>query len=186
MQPLLYITGNQHKFVQAQHVCDDLHLELKQDKTDFIEIQSDKAEDIARYKAQQAFEKFKQAVVVSDDSWLIPALGGFPGPYMKYVNDWFTTQNWLDLTKPLQDRRIILDQTIVYQDTSGQQLFNRQLEGQILHEARGEAIYPHTAIITFDGGKHTNAELHQQNLSATAHLPNVWRDFAEWYSKQHA
>ena len=72
--------------------------------------------------AVEAYNALQSPLVVTDDSWIIPGLNGFPGPYMKQVNDWFTPDDWLHLTSGLADRRVILRQIIVYQDSTGQRL----------------------------------------------------------------
>ena len=186
MHEVIYATGNTDKFTQARHVCDAAGITLVQKGLDVPELQSDDATVIARDKAVKAFDKFQHPIVISDDSWMIPGLNGFPGPYMKYINDWFSVDDWLNLTRPLSDRRIILRQVVAYAGDTGVELFSLDMEGQILTEARGESSYPHTRIITFDGGKHTNAEYHARQQSATAHLRNVWNEFADWYSNAHA
>jgi inosine/xanthosine triphosphate pyrophosphatase family protein len=149
------------------------------------EIQGEDSELIARDKANKAFAKFQKPVVISDDSWSVPGLNGFPGAYMKSVNDWFTVDDWLNLTRPLTDRRIMLTQIVVYQDADGQQLFSCDIKGILLPEARGKSPYPHSEITSFDGGQTSNAEHHERGQSSASHLPNVWHDFAEWYSKTH-
>lgn len=181
MRDIIYATGNKAKYQQAIQVCQPAGVVLIQEGLNVPELQSDDATVIARDKAAKAFDRFQQPVVVTDDSWIIPGLGGFPGPYMKYVNDWFTVDDWLNLTRPLTDRRIILRQVIAYSDGQQEKVFECDLEGILLTEARGESAYPHTHIISFDGGKQTNAEYHARHESATAHLRNVWHEFVDWY-----
>ena len=184
MTEVIYATGNKDKFTQARHVCGPAGITLIQRSLNVPEVQSDDAVVIARDKAAKAYERFQQPVVISDDSWAIPGLGGFPGPYMKYVNDWFSVDDWLNLTRPLADRTIILKQVVAFIDGDETRIFSRDLEGQLLTESRGESSYPHTHIVSFDGGKHTNAEYHARQESATGHLPNVWHDFAKWYQAE--
>jgi XTP/dITP diphosphohydrolase len=181
MKRLLYVTGNDVKVRQADTICQPADIKLIQTELDIVEVQSDQAEAIARDKAEKAFTQLREPLVVSDDSWLIPGLKGFPGPYMKYINEWFSIEDWLNLTKNLTDRRIILRQIVVFQNTDGQQLFSADIEGALLHEPRGKSQYPHLSITSLDGGKHTSAEIHEQDRSATAHLRNVWHEFVEWY-----
>lgn len=186
MPTILYATGNAAKFRQAQHVCQEFGIDLIQNRLDVPEIQSEDAEAITRDKATKGYAKLKKPLVVSDDTWSIPGLKGFPGPYMKYINDWFTVDDWLNLTRSLTDRRVFLCQTAVYQDANGQRVFTNTIEGILLTEPRGTSIYPHSYITSFDGGQSTNAEYHAREESITARLPNVWHDFAEWYSKHSA
>jgi XTP/dITP diphosphohydrolase len=184
MKELVYVTGNSFKFRQAVAACKPLDIELRQVGLDIPEIQADSGEQIARDKAIKAFAELKKPLVVSDDSWMIPGLNNFPGPYMKYMNDWFTTDDWLRLTRDLLDRSIFLQQVVIYQDSNGQQTFTVDIPGILLTEARGISPYPHTCLVSFDGGKHSNAEYHEKGESAAAHQHNPWHEFAKWYSKE--
>jgi non-canonical purine NTP pyrophosphatase (RdgB/HAM1 family) len=183
---VLYATSNNLKFQKAQIVCHRQGIQLQQQELDVHEIQGEDGTVIARDKAEKAFAKLKKPAVISDDSWHIPGLNGFPGAYMKSMNHWLTPQDWLNLTRQLQDRRIILRQVVVYQDADQQKVFVQDAEGILLTEARGLSPFPHAYITSFDSGKHSNAELHEQGLPTTAHIRGSWDDFAEWYSKHHA
>jgi inosine/xanthosine triphosphate pyrophosphatase family protein len=186
MAELLYVTGNPIKFRQAVAVCEPAGISLKQAQLDIIEIQSEDGEPIARDKASKAFAALQQPVVVSDDTWIIPGLGGFPGPYNSSINKWFSVDDWWRLTKDLTDRRIILRQFVVYQDAAQQKVFVADIEGALLNEPRGDSPYPHTALISFDGGRHSNAEINAVGKSGMTHLHNPWRDFAAWHATEIA
>jgi len=186
MKELLYVTGNNIKFRQASRVSEPFGITLQQAKVDVHEIQAETGEPIARDKAAKAFEILNKPLVVSDDNWMIPGLKNFPGPYMRYMNEWFSSEDWLRLTASLKDRRVILQQIVVYQDANGQRAFSVDISGILLYEIRGISPYPHATIMSFDGGKHSNAEYHEKGESASQHHHNVWRDFAEWYAKEHA
>lgn len=186
MRPLQYATSNATKFHQAQHVCTPLGIAIEQQPLEITEIQGEDIELIARDKAEKAYAKANRPLVISDDSWSIPGLNGFPGPYMKSVSAWFGVQDWLNLTRDLADRRIILCQTVVYQDATVQKLFSYKIEGMLLTESRGTSRDSHDTITTFDDDSHTLAELHAQGKSATGQVRNVWHEFAEWYGKSQA
>ena len=182
--PLLYVTSNPIKFTQAAAVCGGKGIEIAQGQLDIHEIQADTGEPVARDKATKAYKELKQPLVVSDDTWMIPGLKGFPGPYMKYMNDWLSVDDWSRLTQSLADRTIILQQIVVYQDENEQRVFSVNIKGMLLQEARGTSNHPHAALVSFDGGKHSNAEFHEKGQSAAQHFHNVWDDFTEWYAHQ--
>ena len=182
MKPLLYATGNADKFRQAQHVCKPAGIILLQDSLEVPEIQGEDAQAIARDKAEKAFAKFQKPLLISDDSWSVHGLKGFPGPYMKSVGGWFGLEDWLNLTSNLEDKRVTVNQIVIYQDATIQQLFSREVKGLLLVTARGNSINPFDQIVSFDNGKNSVAELHAQDISAISHLPSVWQDFAAWYA----
>jgi XTP/dITP diphosphohydrolase len=185
MQPLLYATGNVDKFRQARHVCQPAGIQLIQDSLEVPEIQGEDVELIARDKAHKAYAKFQKPVLISDDSWAIHGLNGFPGPYMKSVSTWFTLQDWLNLTSSLNDRQVTLCQIVVFQDSTQQKLFSCEVSGLLLTEARGKSSNPYDSIISFDNGANSVAEMHSLDKSAIGHLPSVWHGFIEWHSSAH-
>ena len=180
MSDFTFVTSNDIKVQAATVVCNEFGFKFDRHVIDFVEIQSSDGQAIARHKAEQAYAELKQPVVVTDDSWLTPDLNGFPGPYMKQVNDWFSTDDWLRLTRDLEDRRMILRQIIVYQDVDGQHVFECELEALLLRESRSTTDIKHFSIISFDGGKHSAAEMSENGESAIKHLNNSWHDFCEW------
>jgi len=186
MNELVYVTGNDLKFRQALFTCEPFGVHLQQAQLHIDEIQAETGESVARDKAQKAYEQLQKPLVVSDDSWMIPGLNNFPGPYMKYMNDWLTIEDWVRLTAPLTDRRIILRQIVAYQDAHEQQLFTVDIPGILLSEPRGKSPFPHSALVSFDGGKRSNAEYHKNNESAAQHHHNPWHEFAKWYSNKIA
>jgi inosine/xanthosine triphosphate pyrophosphatase family protein len=117
---------------------------------------------------------------------MISGLNDFPGPYMKYMNDWFTTEDWLRLTSTLEDRRVILRQIVIYQTADEQQIFTVDIPGILLHEIRGSSPFTQSPLISFDGGKHSTAEYHEKGESASQHHHNPWHEFSEWYNKASA
>jgi XTP/dITP diphosphohydrolase len=180
MADFTFVTSNDHKVMTAKAVCGQFGLTFERKNMDLIEIQSDTGEPIASNKAGQAYEAYKRPVTITDDSWIIPGLNGFPGPYMKYINQWFKPEDFLRLVTPLQDRSIIMRQIIVYQDERRKKIFAVDLEGTLLREARGSSIIPHFSIISFDGGKHSVAEAEVGGLSVISGLSNAWHQVCEW------
>ena len=184
MKSLLYATGNAIKFRLADSVCQTFDLSLQQISMDIPEIQAHSGEEVARDKVLRMFEALQKPVVISDDSWMIPALKDFPGPYMKFFNGMFTAEDWLRLVEPLSDRRIILRQVVAYQDKHQQQLFYTDIEGVLLTEIRGRAPFPHMSITSFNSGKTSLAEDNQEEKSSIskAVTRTSWHDFCEWYT----
>lgn len=118
MKDIIYITGNEKKLQNAAAFLSKYDLSLTNQKVDVQEIQADNAVDVAIKKARDAFEIVDEPLFINDASWHIPALNGFPGPYMRYVIGWFNSDDLLALMANKQDRTIILRDTIVYKDAS--------------------------------------------------------------------
>ena len=77
MKPkLTIVTGNSLKFRELSNELSKF-FDCEQGTIDGFEIQG-KPEEILRHKLAQAFEKFKQPVLVDDTSVHFDFLGGFP------------------------------------------------------------------------------------------------------------
>ncbi len=187
MYKIINVTTNLIKLRIAANVCAPFGIELKRVSLDIDEIQAEGGHAIARAKAAEAFAQLQKPVVLSDDSWAIIGLKGFPGPYMKYVNQWFTADDWLRLTLPLTDRRIILQQWVAYHDSNEQKMFYTDVEGLLLSESKGSSRFPHMTITSFDDGKTSAAEavVNYESAILNANKRTSWHDFAEWYSTNH-
>jgi len=190
MRSLLYATGNSDKFRQAQFACRPAGIELIQNSLEVPEIQGEDERLIALDKAAKAYAKFKEPLIISDDSWIIPGLNGFPGPYMKSMGLWLTAVDWLNLTRGLSDRRVILRQLVVYQDTSeAEVIFAHDINGVLLTDLWGnpkDQKNQQDYIVSFDGGTHSIAELNHQGKRALADSRSVWDEFVEWYTQKVA
>ena len=183
MPTLTYVTSNSIKFQLAEIVCKARNITLVQSEVDIQEIQSEEGTMVALDKVKKSFELLNKPVVISDDSWIIPGLQGFPGPYMKYINQWFTIDDWLKLTQDLQDRRIILQQVVVYQSHDISKIFTSEIVGTLLTSARGASKYTHIAITSFTNGDSSLAEDGANGHAATSDQYASWHKFTDWYQE---
>lgn len=94
---LYFATGNQGKFEAGVHALKDSGIELVQVKLETPEIQSLDGQAIAEYSAQWACEKLNAPVIKNDASWHFDGLNGFPGPFAKYVQQWFGAEEIIQL-----------------------------------------------------------------------------------------
>ncbi len=183
MARFTFVTSNSHKILTARTVCEPLGMTFRHKHMDLVEIQAD-GEAIALDKARQAYEALREPVVITDDSWIIHGLNGFPGPYMKYVNQWFEPEDFVRLTRHLDDRRMTMRQIIAYKDTDVEKLFVADIDGVLLKGPRGKSVIPHFAVVSFDGGKHSVAEEEDGGKrSAVAARTNAWHELCEWLAE---
>lgn len=181
MKTLHYITGNQSKFNNAQILFESKKINLTQIKLDIYEIQSSDPFLIAKSKAQQAWEQLRKPLFINDTFWIIPALKGFPGPYMKYINIWFTPQDFINLMRNKTNRTIILRDTIVYIDKRESKIFTNDHTGTILETVySGEYKNPSDAVISLSkSGKSLAEEV--ANKSFFLKEENIaWNEFIKW------
>jgi non-canonical purine NTP pyrophosphatase (RdgB/HAM1 family) len=189
MKTVYFATTNQEKMIIAQTVCEQVGISVEQVVVEIDEIQGEESELIVRDKAHRAYKKFGKPVIVSDDSWNIPALKGFPGPYMKSINHWFEPQDILKLMDGVKDRSIILHQYLAYNDGKDIKVFKNDIHGKIIHEVRGKNHKsPTTSVIVLDvdNGK-TIAEIFDQGkdmvIERYKNQRDAWHELVEWYLK---
>jgi XTP/dITP diphosphohydrolase len=187
MKTIYFATTNREKIQIAETVCAEAAVSVKSVGLDIDEIQGEDPELIVKDKARRAYEELSKPVVVSDDTWNIPALSGFPGAYMKSINHWFTAQDFLRLMEGIENRRIILHQFLAYTDGKITKVFRNDIPGKIIYEPRGEnSKSPNMAIIVLDSdnGK-TIAQVFEQGIEAVVarykNQPDAWHEFVDWY-----
>lgn len=181
MTDLIFSTGNAQKFKAGFDICATYGISLTQQDLDIEEIQHEDLEQVARRKAQTAYDIIKQPVLISDDGWSIPGLNGFPGAYMHAINDWLTADDFIRLTSQLSDRRIFAHKHLVYTDGSTTQLFSKVFEGTLLTEARGDNC---TSAISMNGDNGLSiTEIHRMPQTPVDRaVYTIWHDFAQWYA----
>ncbi len=185
MKRLIFSTGNALKFQTASDVCKKYDIALAQKDIDVVEIQDEDPRRVALDKAAKAFAVTGKPVVITDDSWSLEGLNGFPGVYMHSINEWFTPEDFLRLVLPLKNRKVTMTQYLVYTDGYNQKVFTQQSEGELLKEVRGQSkLSSYTVIaMTGDNGLSIAEAIAQAHDKSTRQTAQVWYDFVEWYSK---
>lgn len=179
MKKVLYITGNQKKLENAAAFLADYDIAPESQKVDSQEIQSEDAVAIAIQKARDAYEQLKQPLFVNDASWHIKALNGFPGPYMRNMVEWLTTEDLLKLMEGKADRSIVLRDTIVYKDGETEKVFTNDVHGVLLEAPVGDGGGPFvTKLISFDESGKSLAEVNTVGYSEKE--KPLWQEFATW------
>ena len=178
---IFYVTGNNYKFKKAKGCADKLNIDLVQKNLDIKEFQSISIEEIARLKAEQAFSVFKKPLVVSDSGWRIPALGGFPGPYMHYINEWFTSEDFLNLMRNKKDKSVVLEHVICTASSKGFELFKEEFKGFFTDKAEGKGISS-DEVIKMEGSKYTIAEAQNLGKESFSNF-KMWEEAFNWFKK---
>lgn len=184
MKTILFATGNARKIHEANETLNHYDITVQPISVMIDEIQHHDPVEITKAKARAAYEAAGMAVVVSDTSWSIPALGGFPGGYMKDVGIWWTEQNWLDVMARQSDRRLFCFEHVAYYDGETMQHFVEKYEGYFTKEARGRKddseSFERVAVLY---GNETMAEQLERGENASAgETLGHWQQFGKWYS----
>lgn len=186
MSKIYFATTNEIKFKSGQEACKKHGLELEQIFIEVDEIQSEDPQKIIKDKITKIFQSVKHPVLVSDDSWSIPALNGFPGPYMKSVNHWFTGQDWVNLMKSHINKSIFLNNLLAFTD-NGMDIttFEGTAERIFLEKPSGKPGIPVLQATSLPGHKKPLNEMWEEDSKPIIRSKHVWDDFANWYKEKY-
>ena len=110
----MYVTSNELKFKVARQALRNSSITLEPRSLNTPEIQSKHVEEIAEWSAIWASQQLNQPVVIMDAGYYIEALNGFPGPFIKFVNDWFYEDDYHNLLWGKNNRQIIIRDYLAY------------------------------------------------------------------------
>lgn len=160
MQPV-FITGNLNKVDYMTRV---IGIELSHQNIELDEIQSVNPIDVIEHKVKQAYELIKKPVLVEDTSLSFNALGGLPGPFVKFFVDAENgLENMCRMLHGFEDRSAYGSVVYGYYDGVEAKYFSGKLDGKIAESPRGEGGYGWDKIFEPEGyGGRTRAELNAE------------------------
>ncbi len=185
MKEITVVTGNKKKLWQAQTVFEPMGITAHSEDVQIHEIQSPDGDvhgvEIAREKARAAFAALARPLIVCDQYWEIPALGGFPGPYMKDIDKYLKAEDILAMMADKDDREINLYENVVYADGDITKDFTAVYPGRLATEPRGSDGQPSGRLIIYDGTDLTIAEHRERGEHARDMNQSAWKLFGEWF-----
>ena len=129
-----FVTGNKLKFDIAAAYFAPLGniFSLTQLKIDVPEIQAETVEEVAIAAAKEAVRMVGEPCIVSDAGLCVEALNGFPGPFLRYVNQWLGIDGFLNLLQGTDNRHAYFEDTLAVAFPDGTvKTFTRQQHGTI-------------------------------------------------------
>ena len=150
--PIHFITSNHQKFASLQKLLHPLGVDLQQLDYDFDEGRGLDIQTIAKSKLSQAKKVFpNKRLIVDDRGFFIPALKGFPGPFVKLLLDSFSYPGIIKLMQGETDRRAIFSFAVGYFDGEKDHIFVADEEGFIIDEPRGDNLHGWTELLYIYG-----------------------------------
>lgn len=132
MKSLVFVTGNGYKFEVAKKSLESMGITVVREKLELPEIQSTDMAEVAAYSAKWAAEKMGKAVVLLDVGYYIEALNGFPGPFIKYINKWLSSDDLIKLMLGKNNRKVTVKAGLGYCEPDKDPVtFVSEWEGQI-------------------------------------------------------
>lgn len=166
------VTGSDHKLREWQRLFPE-HIALARVNLDLDEIQSLDNRQIVEHKVKQAYQLVKKPVLVEDVSAGIDALGGLPGPFIKFFEKQLGNDALYQLASTGAPATIIC--TIGYYD--GVQLVIGQgvLHGSVV-AARGKEGFGFDSVFVPNGQQQTFAEMGSDKKDSLSHRALAIKD----------
>jgi len=156
---ITFITGNQKK---ADYLAKYLGFPVKHVKLDLDEIQSLNLNAIVEHKVRQAYEKIQASVIVEDVSLEFEALGGLPGPFIRFFVERVPFETICAMVNG-KTRRAMARCVFGYYDGKHLKMFEGSLGGEVAGAPAGENGFGWDKIFIPDGYKVTRAQLSEEN-----------------------
>ena len=164
---LVFVTGTTRKFENAKQHFKNTGIKLIQEKLDTIEIQSTEVAQVAKFSAKDASKIINKPLIKVDVGFSIEALKGFPGPYIKFINDWLEPKKILKLMKNEPNRNCYFE-SVVACYIPGKEIvtFSDRTYGKIIEEVQGENGWGIDRVFMPDGYQKTLGEMSEEEQKA--------------------
>lgn len=175
------ITGNKTKLKNANLNLNQFGIKVEGKDIDTPEIQSDNPEVIAEYSAKYAYNIVHKPVIKMDVSFEIDCLKGFPGPFVKFINQWLDPKDILKMVASSKNRHARFIDIVSYFDGKKNQTKNFKMvrEGTLSAKPCGENGWGIDKIFIPDGFNKTLAELSDVER-ASVWGNDHWRNLASY------
>lgn len=164
MKRVTFITGNQYK---ADYFSRQMGIAVAHKKVELDEIQSADLHEIVAHKLKQAYKIVKAPVLVEDVSLSFTALGGMPGPFIRWFIEHTGPEACCRLLDSFEDRSAIITCTFGYYDGQEMTFFDSDMPGRISEKPLGENGFGFDSFFIMDGYDITRAELSQEEAERT-------------------
>ena len=161
--PTTFITGNQSK---ADYLARYLGLPVSHVKLDLDELQSMDLKEIVGHKVRQAYEKIKTPVIVEDVSLEFEALGGLPGPFIKFFIERLSFESICSMLND-KNRKATAKCVFGYYDGETLKLFEGAMDGEVAQTPMGDGGYGWDKIFIPSGCTQTRAQMNEAEYEKT-------------------
>ena len=175
---LTIVTSNANKALEVAAFFGGA-LEVTHISLDIPEHRSDDVGEIAKGKAQYAYEHLHTPLIVDDTGFSIDALNGFPGPYAAYILHTIGNTGILKLMDCVKNRGAHFTTAIAFADESDIHVFTGTIHGKVISTPRGNNGFGYDPIVDING--RTLAEMSLEEKSVISHRALALSKFREWY-----
>jgi XTP/dITP diphosphohydrolase len=152
METIYFVTSNIKKFTSLNNKLSSLNLRLERLEYDFDEGRELSIKQVAKNKLAQAKKAFPgKRLIVDDRGFFIPALNGFPGPFVKLLLESFSYNGLIKLMKDENDRRAVFSYAVAYYDGKKDTVLVADETGFITNSPKGNNLHGWTELLYIYG-----------------------------------
>ncbi|XP_060934154.1 inosine triphosphate pyrophosphatase [Limanda limanda] len=181
---VVFVTGNAKKLEEViQILGDTFPYKLVSRKIDLPEYQGE-PDEISIQKCKEAVREIDGPVIVEDTCLCFTALGGLPGPYIKWFLDKLKPEGLFKLLAGFEDKSALALCTFAFCAGKDQpvQLFRGKTEGHIV-EPRGPRDFGWDPCFQPKGYSETYAELAKEVKNSISHRYRALAAMSEHFSQ---
>jgi XTP/dITP diphosphohydrolase len=167
------VTGNRGKIAEARRIAG---ADLPAVELDLPEIQSLDLLEVLRQKGEEAWNRLAQPLVVEEAGLELAALGGFPGPLVKWMLAAAGESGLARTALALGDPRATARCALYYRDGSRVLIAEGSTTGTLVLPGRGAEGFGWDPVFQPDGCDRTFGELTGPEKDRFSHRGKAWRD----------
>ena len=174
--PFTLVTGNADKLAEAERI---VGRPIPSCEVDLPEIQSLDVREVLAEKAREAWARLERPVVVEETALELDCLGGFPGPFVKWMLATAGPDAIARCAIAMGDPRATARCLLLYfdGDAGGPGVVGEGIDrGTLVQPGRGDAGFGWDPVLRLEGSRRTCAELGVAEKDARCHRGQAWRD----------
>lgn len=163
---LRFATSNRHKVEEARRL---LGVRLEPVEFSIDEIQAATLEEIVQAKLDCARDSVDGPLLVEDVALGLDALGGFPGPYVRWLLESAGGAGLATIARSLVDRSARARCALALWDGRAVSIFVGEASGEILLDPRGSSGFGWDAWFLARGAQRSYAEMSPAEKDRVSH-----------------
>lgn len=174
LSQVVFVTSSPHKHQEAQAI---LGFPLARASLDLLEPQTLDLLRVTRAKAQLAYAQLQRPVLVEDTSLELRALGGFPGPFVRWLLEAAGAAALARMVDGFADRHAAARCIALLYDGAREWVGRGSVDGVILDSPRGASGFGWDSVFAPHwGGGRSFAEMTSEEKNARSHRGLAFRD----------
>lgn len=176
-----FITGNPGK---AKYVTEWLGKEVPHHNLDLDELQTFDLHELVTHKVKQAYDILKSPVLVEDAQLSFTALGGLPGPFIRWFIQELGYEGLCKILNGYDDRSAHGRLCYALYDGKDIKFFDGEMHGHITDKPRGTGGFGFDTIFVNDGYDKTRAEMTEQEYADTSYRKIALNKLVEYLKNE--